>query len=159
MGTSMGRVFSLLFGIIIIFLVLYAQVLPGYQIYSGIFLCALYVAAGLFRQNSPSHQFTRFCMGESAAIALWFVSSFFGVMIALLVTAEFLNGFTILKNRNGCILFALWGVVMCILAFLSEEIQHTLLLCMAVLVLAGLVALTLLLFEYRMVYQAGRDEL
>ena len=98
-------------------------------------------------------------MGESAVIALWFVSSFFGVMIALLVTAEFLNGFTILKNRNGCILFALWGVVMCILAFLSEEIQHTLLPCMAVLVLAGLVALTLLLFEYRMVYQAGRDEL
>lgn len=136
---------------------MYALILPDQQTYLGIFLFGIYFLVGFIRQQSPSHQFTRFCIGESAAIALWFVSPVPGVMTALLVTVEFLYGSDVLKIRNGYSLFVLWGLGTCFLAFLYEKIQHTLLFCVAVLFLAGFVALSLMLFEYRMVYHAGGD--
>ncbi len=158
MAMNMTRFFSLVSGILIFFLVLYALVFPDYQTYLGISLFVLYVMVGFIRPHSPSHQFTRFCLGESAAIALWFVSPILGVITALLVTAEFLNGFDILKNRNGYSLLALWGLGICLLAFMSERMQHTLLPCMAVLFIAGIATLALLLIEYRMIFRAGGNE-
>ena len=158
MTLNMTRIISLLSGILILFLALYVLIFPDYQTYLGISLFALYAMVGFIRPHSPSDQFTRFCLGESAAVALWFVAPVLGVITALLVTAEFLNGFDILKNRNGYSLLALWGLGICLLAFMSERMQHTLLPCMAVLFIAGIATLALLLFEYRMIFHAGGNE-
>jgi len=159
MTLNMARIFSLLSGILILSLVLYALVFPDYQTYLGISLFALYVMVGYIWRHTPSHQFFRFCLGESAAIALWFIAPVLGVITALLITAEFLTGLDVMKNRNGYSLFALWAVGTGLLAFMSERIQHTLLPCMAVLFIAGLVALALLLYEFRMIYHAGGNDL
>lgn len=158
MTLNLARIFSLLSGILILFLALYVLIFPDYQTYLGISLFALYVLVGFIWWHSPSHQFTRFCIGESAAVALWFVSPVLGMITVLLITAEFLNGVDVLKNRNGYSLLALWGLGICLLAFMSERMQHTLLPCMAVLFIAGIATLALLLFEYRMIYHAGGNE-
>ena len=155
MTLNMTRFFSLLSVTLIFIYVIYALIIPDQQTYPGIVLFGIYFIVGFIRQNSPLHQFIRFCIGESAAIGLWFVSPVPGVMTALLVTAEFLYVSDVLKIRNGYSLLALWGPGICLLAFLSEKIQHTLIPCVAVLFLAGFVALSLLLFEYRIVYRAG----
>lgn len=158
MTLNMVRIFSLLSGIFILFLALYALVFPDHLMYLGISLFVLYVLVGFIWRHSPPHQFTRFCLGESAAVALWFVSPVLGMITALLITAEFLNGVDVLKNRNGYSLLALWGLGACILAFMSERIQHTLLPCVAVLFIAGIATLALLLIEYRMIFHAGGNE-
>ena len=158
MTLNMARIFSLLSGILILSLVLYALVFPDYQTYLGISLFALYVMVGYIWRHTPSHQFTRFCLGESAAIALWFIAPVLGVITALLITAEFLTGLDVMKNRNGVFLLALWTFGISLLAFMSGMIQHTLLPCVAVLFIAGIVALALLLYEYRMIFHAGGNE-
>ncbi|MCA1917020.1 hypothetical protein [Methanospirillum hungatei] len=159
MARTSLRLFSLLSGILIIFLGVYAFFFPDVQIYAGIFLFVLYFIIGLIRQHSASHQFFRFCLGESAAIALWFIAPVLGVISALLITGAFLNEPDILKNRNGVFLLALWTFGISLLAFMSRMIQHTLLPGITVLFLAGLVALALLLYEYRMIYHAGGNKL
>jgi|GEM_PF-1567061 len=124
----------------------------------GIFLIAIYLTAGVVHHKAPYFTFVRFCLGEAGAVSLWLVEPVFGVLVQILVLAQFLTGFSGLHTRMEQGTFIAWCLFTFSIAYLAGQIQHTFFLCLAVLFLAGIGILSVLLAEYRLIYHAeGKD--
>lgn len=145
--------------LLLLFQAIYAWTSPDYlQMVPGIFIFLIYIVTGYFWRYSSSQKFTGFCLGEGAAVALWLIAPIPGVITAIFVAAWYLHDSGLMKTSNDHLFLTLWGAGTVIIAIITGSIQSTLLPCMAILFITGIVILVLLLVEYRMIYHAGESK-
>lgn len=120
-------------------------------------LIAGYILSRLISKADAVHPFTRFCLGEAAAVALWLQAPLMGVIIQILILSGFLISMNTLNTRRDILIFLFLCSATCGIAYGAYLIQHTYLLVPAVLLLAGGAVLIVLLMEYRITRSDGGE--
>jgi len=116
-----------------------------------------YILSRLIPKADAVQPFTRFCLGEAAAVALWLHAPIMGVIIQILVLSGFFISMNTLNTRRDILTFLFLCSGTCGIAYGAGLIQHTYLLVPAVLLLAGGGVLIVLLMEYRITRSDGGE--